>query len=138
MPSPMEGGHMRQSVQEWTKQNLWDIAFKKFEVTWFALTDISNFKFYFKSFKGCIPQILLGPLLNTLVHIKYLLLEIQRRIWLKWIFQLDWLDFHGKVSLRGNCALRMSPNFASNIPRLFSIVTKIIHKFSDDFRGNIS
>ena len=49
MPSPMEGGHMRQSVQEWTKQNLWDIAFKKFEVTWFALTDISNFKFYFKS-----------------------------------------------------------------------------------------
>ena len=25
---------MEQSIQEWTKQNLWKKAFKKFEVTW--------------------------------------------------------------------------------------------------------
>ena len=28
--------HMRQSIQEWTKFNLWETAFKKFEVIWSA------------------------------------------------------------------------------------------------------
>ena len=42
---------MGQSIQEWTKQNLWNTAFK--------------------FFKGCLPQILLGPLLNILSHIKF-------------------------------------------------------------------
>ena len=28
--------HMRQSIQEWTKLNLWETAFKKFEVIWSA------------------------------------------------------------------------------------------------------
>ena len=27
---------MEQSIQEWTKKNLWKTAFKKFEVTWSA------------------------------------------------------------------------------------------------------
>ena len=30
-----------------------------------------NRPYHFKSFKGCIPQILLGPFLKTLVHIKH-------------------------------------------------------------------
>ena len=28
--------HMEQNIQEWTKSNLWKIAFKKFEGTWSA------------------------------------------------------------------------------------------------------
>ena len=28
--------YMRQSIQEWTKQNLWEAAFKKFEWIWSA------------------------------------------------------------------------------------------------------
>ena len=28
--------HMRQSIQEWTKLNLWRTVFKKFEVIWSA------------------------------------------------------------------------------------------------------
>ena len=28
--------HMRQSIQEWTKLNLWETAFKNFEVIWSA------------------------------------------------------------------------------------------------------
>ena len=47
--------YLGQSIQEWTKQNLWKTAFKKFERT-------------FKIFEGCLPQILLGPLLKTLSH----------------------------------------------------------------------
>ena len=29
--------YMGQSIQEWTKENLWKTALKKFEVTWSAL-----------------------------------------------------------------------------------------------------
>ena len=33
----------------------------------------------FKTFKGCLPQILLGPLLNTLSHLRvYIFLESLR------------------------------------------------------------
>ena len=46
---------MWQSIQEWIKQNLWKTAFK-------------NLKGY-GLLKGCLPQILLGPFLNTLCHI---------------------------------------------------------------------
>ena len=38
-------------------------AFKKFEVIW------SGWPYYFKCFKGCLPQILFGPFLNTLHQI---------------------------------------------------------------------
>ena len=40
---------MGQDIQEWTKQNLWKAD-------------------HFKFFKGCLPQILLGPFLNILTH----------------------------------------------------------------------
>ena len=43
---------------------MWKTAFKKFEGVWSALG------FYpLKFFKGCLPQILLGPFLNTLSHL---------------------------------------------------------------------
>ena len=51
--------HLRQSIQEWTKWHLWKAAFKKFEKQAISL----------QIFKGCLPQILLGPFLNTLPHL---------------------------------------------------------------------
>ena len=36
-----------------------------------ADTTFKQTKYPFKVFKGCLPQILLGPLLNTLSHIIY-------------------------------------------------------------------
>ena len=41
----LHSSHMGQSIQEWTKP------------------------YHFKFIKGCLPQILLGPFLNTLSHI---------------------------------------------------------------------
>ena len=41
------------------------IAFKKFEGIWSALGSLYPLNF----FKGCLPKILLGPLLNTLTHL---------------------------------------------------------------------
>ena len=41
----------------------WKTAFKKSEVIW------SNRPYHFKYFKGCLPEILLGPLLNTFSQI---------------------------------------------------------------------
>ena len=52
---------MCQNIQEWTKSNLWKIAFKKF-----------GRPYHFKFFKGCLPQILLGLFLNTLSRIFFL------------------------------------------------------------------
>ena len=49
---------MGQSIQEWTKYNLWKTAFKKFEEVWSAQADYTP-----SSFKGCIPEILIGPFL---------------------------------------------------------------------------
>ena len=61
---------MGQSIQEWTKWNLWKTAFKKFEVIWSASDMVClNRPYHFKFFKGCLPQIPLGPFLNTLSHI---------------------------------------------------------------------
>ena len=40
--------------------NLWKTAFKKFEV----MVCLSR-PYHFKFFKGCLPQILLSPFLNT-------------------------------------------------------------------------
>ena len=48
---------MRKSIQEWPKQNLWNTAFKKFEVTRFEV------------FKGCILEVLAGPFINTLFYV---------------------------------------------------------------------
>ena len=52
--------HLEQSIQEWTKQNLWKIVFKKFEGIYPT--------YPIKCFKGCLPQLLLGSFLNTLPH----------------------------------------------------------------------
>ena len=49
--------NMRKSIQEWTKENSWKTAFKKFEGVWSALSRPYHFKF----FKGGLPQILLSP-----------------------------------------------------------------------------
>ena len=62
---------MGQSVQEWTKYYLWKTAFKIFEGIWSA-----SLKF----FKGCLPQILLGPFLNTLSPIIVLTLT-SAQVW---------------------------------------------------------
>ena len=51
---------MGQAIQEWTKQNLWKTAFKKFE----GYTACLGRPYHFKFFKGYLPQILLGPFLN--------------------------------------------------------------------------
>ena len=59
---------MRQYIQEWTKENLWKAAFKKFEVIWSALVCLGK-PYHFTFFKGCLPQILLSPFLNTLCHV---------------------------------------------------------------------
>ena len=54
---------MGQSIQEWTRWNLWKTAFKKFEVMWSA-----SRPYHFKIFKGCLPQMLLGSFLNTMTQ----------------------------------------------------------------------
>ena len=53
-----------QGIQEWTKQNLWKTAFKKFE----GISSVLGRPYQFKFFKGYLPQILLLPFLNTLFH----------------------------------------------------------------------
>ena len=58
---------MGQRIQEWTKSNLWKTVFKKFEGVWYTLGRQYPFKF----FKGCLPQILFGPLVNTLSQMKH-------------------------------------------------------------------
>ena len=42
---------MRQSIEEWTEQNLWKTALSR--------------PYPFNFYKDCLPQILLGPFLNT-------------------------------------------------------------------------
>ena len=54
--------YMGESIQEWTKQNLWKAAFKSFEGVWSALGRPYPLTF----FKDCLPQIWLGSFLNTL------------------------------------------------------------------------
>ena len=53
---------MGQSIQEYTKQNLWKATFKK------SVVCLAR-PYHFKFFKGCLPQILLGPFLDILPHI---------------------------------------------------------------------
>ena len=64
--------YMGKSIQEWTKSNLWKEAFKKLEVIGSACL---GRPYHFKLFKGCLPQILLGPFSNTLTHVVALLIE---------------------------------------------------------------
>ena len=53
--------HLGQSIQECTKWNLWKTAFKTLKnLKWYGLLQQNHFKF----FKGCLPQISLGPLLR--------------------------------------------------------------------------
>ena len=49
-----------QSIEEWTKWNLWKTAFK---------TACLSKRYHFKFFKGYLPQISLGPFFNTLSHV---------------------------------------------------------------------
>ena len=79
--------YMGQSIQEWTKLNLWKTAFKKFKGGMVC----------FRFFKGCLPQVLLGPFLNTLSHINRIIvlskniLHYQRQYcFVKWLFL--WLE----------------------------------------------
>ena len=53
---------IRLNIKELTEWNLWKTAFKKIEVM--------NRPYHFKFFKGCLPQISLGPFLNTLFQIR--------------------------------------------------------------------
>ena len=55
---------MKRSMKEWIKENLWNAAFKKFQVMWSVETP-----YFFKVFKDYIPYILFGPFLNDLFHI---------------------------------------------------------------------
>ena len=45
---------MRQSIQEFTKSNLWNIALAKIEVIW-SVETVHKFA------KGCIPEFFFGP-----------------------------------------------------------------------------
>ena len=54
---PLSYLHMGQSIQEWTKRNLWNTA-KADHIT-------------SKIFKGCIPQNVFDPFLNTLPHTNF-------------------------------------------------------------------
>ena len=54
---PLSYLHMGQSIQEWTKRNLWNTA-KADHIT-------------SKFFKGCIPQNVFDPFLNTLPHTNF-------------------------------------------------------------------
>ena len=87
---------MGQVIQEWTKLNLWKTTIKKFDVYGLPKPKImwsnENYEnymvlyrilygdmlclgrpYHIKFFKGCLPQILLDPFLNTLTHICQLL-----------------------------------------------------------------
>ena len=68
--------YTRKSIQQWTKKNLWKTVFKKFEVIWYV-------------YKGCLPQILLGPFLNTLSHMLLLKISYQFLV-MSW----RWLSSH--------------------------------------------
>ena len=48
-----------QSIQEWVKWNLWKTAFLVCLIR----------PYHFRFFKGCLPQLSLGPFWNTLSHI---------------------------------------------------------------------
>ena len=75
-----------QSIQEWTKKNMWQTAFKKFEGIWGLHTGFTYsqettimlkytipFKYPISLFKGCLPYTLfwsiLEPFLPYGVHI---------------------------------------------------------------------
>ena len=58
--------YMGQCIQKWTKYFV-KTAFKKFEV---IRTVCLSRPYHFKNFKGCLPQILLDPFLNTLFHMR--------------------------------------------------------------------
>ena len=74
-------------------------AFKKLEGIWFALGRPYPFKFL----KGCIPQILLGPFLNTLSHMYFQLLPC-----VQWLF----LNLTEEVVLRSFSGMALLKNFA--------------------------
>ena len=65
--------NLGQSIQEWTKWNLWKTAFKKFKVIWSGLLKqtISLQLFY----RLCLPQISIGPFLNWPIQISIGLLR---------------------------------------------------------------
>ena len=68
MSNKIDHKHMGQGIQEWTKKNLCKTAFKKIWNSWLPKQIIRSY--YFKFFKGCLSQILLGLFLNTLTHVE--------------------------------------------------------------------
>ena len=77
--------HLGQVIQEWIKENLWKTNFNKI---WSDLVCPSR-RYHFSFFKGCLPQILLGPFLNTLPHLNslwYLLWYFIYKFEYEWMF----------------------------------------------------
>ena len=87
---------------------MWKTAFKKFEVIW------SVFSF----FKGCLPQILLVPFLNTLTHI-----TVQHRfITIRSVFRMDILnrkEIKGKIM--SNTTLHLPKKLKLPLKNIFLI-----------------
>ena len=69
--------HLSQIIQEWTKQNLWKRAFKKFDGV-YGLSKEDHISSNF--LKGCLPQILLSSSLNTLSYLLLLSVEWSARL----------------------------------------------------------
>ena len=71
--------YLRQSIQEWTKYNLWETAFKKFEGVRPALSRPYHFNF----FKGYLPQIwhLVHSWILCLSHLSIRKNEVQNMLW---------------------------------------------------------
>ena len=65
---------------------LWKPTFKKFEVVWSALGRTCTIKL----FKDCLPQILLGPSLNTLPN---LLLSLKIYMYTKLVKATKEIDY---------------------------------------------
>ena len=90
---------------------MWKTAFKKFEVIW------SVFPF----FKGCLPQILLVPFLNTLTHI-----TVQHRfITIRSVFRMDILnrkEIKGKII--SNTTLHLPKKLKLPLTNIFLIYCK--------------
>ena len=59
-------------------------------------------RYYFKFFKGCLPQILLGPFLSTLSHLLFIMIIC--KLLLQWssIFQLSNITHNLSLIIFGN------------------------------------
>ena len=58
--------HSGKGIQEWSKWNLWKTALKNLK--WYGHLKQTILPYHFKVFNSCIPQILLGQLLNNMTQ----------------------------------------------------------------------